>query len=576
VKPLSLLKLLPSYKWISEYRFSLFSGDLTAGIITAILLVPQAMAYSILAGLPPEVGLYASIAPPLLYAFFGSSRFLAVGPVAVASLMVANALGTLATPGSPEYIASALILSCMIGIFLSLMGVLKLGFIANFLSHPVMSGFTSAAAIVIAFSQFKHFFGLDIPRGSRIDETLVYVIQHMSDMNLAAIIISAASIILLLLLRQPLQLMLGRLHLSVGLANGAVKAGPMVVVILMTVVSAALLLNQSEGFAVVGAIPSGLPSLTLPVIDVIVWQELAPSAALIALVSFVESIAIAQALASKRRQKIDVNQELIGLGAANIGAAFTGGSPVCGGFSRSVVNYSAGANTQMAAIITALIIALSVSFFTPLFYHLPQSVLAAIIVVSVLGLVDLKALRVNWDYSKSDAIAWLVTFAVVIVEGIEAGIVAGLLVSISLYLWRSSRPHIAVVGRIGDSEHFRNVNRHEVRTCPHVLAIRVDESLFFANARFFENYLLAAIAEKPSVKDVVFICSAINTIDGSALESLENLVADLRSADVTFNLAEVKGPVMDKLKHSDFLRHLEPGKIYLSTHDAFIDLKCAI
>ncbi len=574
MKPLAIVKHLPSYKWMSEYRLSLFSGDLTAGIITAILLVPQAMAYSILAGLPPEIGLYASIAPPILYAIFGSSRFLAVGPVAVASLMVASALGALATPGSPEYIASALILSLLIGIILTLMGIAKLGFVANFLSHPVMSGFTSAAAIVIAFSQIKHLFGLSIPSGARIDETLMYLLQHTRDMNPTTILIGLTSIVLLLLLRQPLQLLLSRLKLSAGIVNGLVKAGPMLVVIIMTVASAGLLLNQTAGLAVVGAIPSGLPSLTIPEFDLAIWQKLASSAALIALVSFVESIAIAQALASKRRQKIDVNQELFGLGAANIGTAFTGGSPVCGGFSRSVVNYSAGANTQMAAIITALIIALSVLFFTPFFYHLPQAVLAAIIVVSVLGLVDFKALRVNWAYSKSDAISWLVTFAVVIAEGIEAGIVAGMLISISLYLWRSSRPHIAVVGRVGQSEHFRNINRHKVGTCPHVLAIRVDESLFFANARYFENYLLSAVAEQPLVKDIVFICSAINAIDGSALESLETLVADLRSAGVTFNLAEVKGPVMDKLKNSDFLHHLEPGKVYLSTHDAFKDLKC--
>ncbi|MCF8465944.1 MAG: sulfate permease [Sneathiella sp.] len=566
--------LLPAYKWMREYRFQDFPGDLTAGIITAILLVPQAMAYSILAGLPPEVGLYASIAPPILYALFGSSRALAVGPVAVASLMVASALGTIAVPKSPDYIASALILAVLTGIFLIFMGVAKLGFLANFLSHPVMSGFTSAAAIVIAFSQLNHLLGLNIPRGSRIDEAVLYVFSHPGDANLTTVTVSAAGLILLLFLRWYLNPLLDRFGLHSGVGNALVKAGPMFVVILMTFLSAKMLWNETAGLVVVGDIPAGLPPLTIPAFDVGVWTHLSASAALIALVSFVESVAIARVLASRRRQKIDVNQELVGLGVANIGAAFTGGSPVCGGFSRSVVNFSAGANTQLAAIFTAILIALSVLFFTPLFYYLPQAVLAAIIIIAVLGLVDLKALRVNWLYSKSDAAAWIVTFAVVMVEGIELGIVAGILVSIVLFLWRSSQPHIAVVGRVGGSEHFRNVKRHKVQTCPHVLAIRVDESLFFANTRSFENYVLSAVVDQPEVKHVVFICSAINAIDGSALESLEQLVSDLRSASVTFHLAEVKGPVMDRLEKTDFLEHLKPGNVFLSTHDAFVALDC--
>ncbi|MCC3306446.1 SulP family inorganic anion transporter [Sneathiella sp. HT1-7] len=568
-------KVIPAVGWLKSYSSNDLPGDLTAGIITAILLVPQAMAYSILAGLPPEVGLYASILPPILYAFFGSSRTLAVGPVAVASLMVAAALGTIAIPGSADYIYAALVLSALIGLFLLIMGIAKLGFLANFLSHPVMSGFTSAAAIVIAFSQLKHLLGIEIPRGSRIDQSLSYIFNHVSDINGLTVIISGISLILLYSLRQYLSPLLIRFGLSEKIAKTLVKAGPMFVVLLMTLLSAKMLWNETNGLVVVGSIPAGLPPLTVPSFDFTLWRELAVSAALIALVSFVESVAIARVLASKRRQKIDVNQELVGLGVANIGAAFTGGSPVCGGFSRSVVNFDAGANTQLAAIITAALIALSVLFFTPLFYYLPQAVLAAIIIIAVLGLVDLKALKVNWTYSKSDAAAWLVTFAVVMAEGIELGIIAGIVVSLILFLWRSSKPHIAIVGRVGSSEHFRNIKRHTVRTCAHVLAMRVDESLFFANTRYFENYVLSAIVDQPEVKHVVFICSAINAIDGSALESLETLISDLKNAGVTFHLAEVKGPVMDRLERTHFLEHLKPGKVYLSTHDAFKDLDCA-
>ncbi|MFC4271225.1 sulfate permease [Sneathiella chungangensis] len=568
-------RIIPAVAWLRTYRIGEFPGDLTAGIITAILLVPQAMAYSILAGLPPEVGLYASIVPPILYAFFGSSRALAVGPVAVASLMVASALGSLALPGSADYIVAALVLSALIGVFLLIMGIAKLGFLANFLSHPVMSGFTSAAAIVIAFSQLKHLLGLDIPRGARIDEAVLYIFQHIPEANTTTVSISVASLLLLFGLRQYLGPLLIKLGLSEGIANTLVKAGPMLVVVMMTVLSANMLWNETSGLAVVGSIPAGLPPLTVPSFDIALWRELAVSAALIALVSFVESVAIARVLASKRRQKIDVNQELVGLGVANIGAAFSGGSPVCGGFSRSVVNFAAGANTQLAAIITAFLIALSVLFFTPLFYYLPQSVLAAIIIIAVLGLVDFKALKVNWRYSKSDAAAWVVTFIVVMAEGIELGIVAGVVISLILFLWRSSKPHIAIVGRVGNTEHFRNIKRHSVRTCPHLLAIRVDESLFFANTRYFENYVLSAVVDQPDVKHVVFICSAINAIDGSALESLEQLISDLESAGVTFHLAEVKGPVMDRLERTDFLDHLKPGKVFLSTHDAFKELECA-
>ncbi|MEX0828554.1 MAG: SulP family inorganic anion transporter, partial [Haliea sp.] len=406
-------KVIPAIGWLKRYSIQDFPGDLTAGIITAILLVPQAMAYSILAGLPPEIGLYASIMPPILYALFGSSRALAVGPVAVASLMVASALGSLALPGSPDYILAALVLSALIGLFLLIMGIAKLGFLANFLSHPVMSGFTSAAAIVIAFSQLKHLLGLNIPRGTRVDEAVWYIFEHITDANTITVTVSVISLILLFGLRQYFGPVLERMGFPGGIANTLVKAGPMFVVILMTLLSAKMLWNETADLVVVGNIPAGLPPLTLPSFDVALWQELAISAALIALVSFVESVAIARVLASKRRQKIDVNQELVGLGVANLGAAFTGGSPVCGGFSRSVVNFSAGANTQLAAIVTACLIALSVLFFTPLFYYLPQAVLAAIIIVAVLGLVDFKALRVNWVYSKSDAAAWLVTFAIV-------------------------------------------------------------------------------------------------------------------------------------------------------------------
>ena len=302
-------------------------------------------------------------------------------------------------------------------------------------------------------------------------------------------------------------------------------------------------------------------------------QDLLPAAGLIALVGFVESVSVAKALASKRRQKIDADQELRALGVANIGAAFSGGYPVTGGFSRSMVNFTAGANTGLAAIVTAILIAFTLAFLTPLFHYLPKAALAAIIVVAVSGLVDFRSLFRIWRYNGLDGFSQLATFAAVLALGIEIGIMLGAALSIAFYLWRTSRPHMAIVGRVGETEHFRNILRHDVKTLPHVLALRVDENLYFANTRFLEDRLLAAVADQPRIKHLVLICSAINFIDASALESLENTVRALSEAGVTVHLAEVKGPVMDKLEKTDFLGHLGAGEVFLSTHDALAKLE---
>jgi len=570
----TLAQWMPILAWLPRYRREDLSGDLLAGTITAILLVPQAMAYSLLAGLPPEVGLYASIAPPLVYALFGSSRTLAVGPVAVASLLVAASLGDIAAPGSPEYYAAALLLALMTGLILLILGVARAGFVANFLSHPVMSGFTSAAAIMIIVSQLKHLLGIPLPRAENILHVGPALLTGLGGINPVALGLGLVSIAGLVYSRKYLGAHLRRLGLPAALADPLTKTGPLVLVILATGVTWLLALDQRVALNIVGGIPTGLPPIGIPPLSPELWRELAGAALLIALVGFVESVSVAKVLASKRRQKVDPDQELVGLGMANLGAAFSGGSPVCGGFSRSVVNYSAGANTQLAAIVTAGFIALAVVFLTPFFYYLPQTVLAAIIIVAVSALIDTEMPRRVWHYNKADAASLAITFVVVLTEGIETGIVAGVLTSLALYLWRTSRPHIAVVGRVGDSEHFRNVERHPVHTCPHILAVRVDESLYFANTRFLENFLLAGVAEQPEVRHVVLICSALNYIDASALESLENLILEFRGSGVTLHLAEVKGPVTDKLHRTPFLAHLAPGKLFLSTDEAMAALGC--
>jgi len=448
------------------------------------------------------------------------------------------------------------------------MGIARLGFLVNFLSHPVISGFTSAAALIIGFSQLKHLLGMEIPRSHLITNIIEHVMREAESANVVTVALSVGLVALLLLWRGPG----GRVLLHVGMSPAWVgplaKAGPLAVVILGAGLVWLFRLDINAGVKIVGEIPAGLPSLHLQGIDMALAQELLPAAALIALVGFVESVSVAKALASKRRQKIDADQELRALGVANIGAAFTGGYPVTGGFSRSMVNFTAGANTGLAAIITALLIALTLAFLTPLFHYLPKAALAAIIVVAVSGLVDFRSLFRTWRYNGLDGFSQLATFAAVLALGIEIGIMIGAALAIAFYLWRTSRPHMAVVGRVGETEHFRNVLRHDVKTLPHVLALRVDENLYFANTRFLEDRMLAAVADHKNIEHLVLICSAINFIDASALESLENTVRALSETGVTVHLAEVKGPVMDKLEKSDFLKHLGEGEVFLSTHEA--------
>lgn len=549
-----------------------FTSDLIAGLVTATLLIPQAMAYSQLAGLPPEIGLYASMAPPLLYALVGSSRTMAVGPVAVASLMLAAVLGTRWTPGSPEYLGGAVVVAGLVGVFLLAMGVARLGVVANFLSHPVLSGFTNAAALVILVSQLPPLLGIPAPRGN-LDEVAVGLVRGIGGLHGPTAVLGLLAVALLIGVSRFGSRVLQHIGVEAGRAAVAVRAFPLVLVAAATAGVAAGL--TGSGVAVAGVIPQGLPHVALPDLDPALWLDLAGPAAAIALVSFVESLSIARVLAARRRQKVNADRELLGLGLANAGAALTGASPVCGGFSRSVVNFEAGARTQVAGVVTAMMIGLTALFLTPLFHDLPVSVLAAIVVVSVTSLFDLHTLRLCWRYNRADALALAATFAAVLTEGMEAGIVVGVLLSAALFLWRTSRPHTAVVGRVGSTEHFRNVARHAVTTYPGLLAIRIDESLYYANAQALEDLLLNAVADREEVRDVVLICSAVNFIDTSALETLENLVDELRDGGVTLHLAEVKGPVMDGLEKVSLLERMAPGQVFLSTHDAVLALAYA-
>ena len=562
-------RVLPCLGWLKRYNTEALNGDAMAAVIVTIMLIPQSLAYALLAGLPPQIGLYASVLPLLGYALFGSSNALAVGPVAVVSLMTAAAVGEIAASGSSEYLAAALALALLSGVFLIALGVLRLGFLASLLSHPVISGFITASGILIAASQIKHILGVSAS-GHTLIEIVNGLATKLDTVNLPTLAIGVGATVFLFWVRKRLKPLLKRAGLPERLADALAKAGPDVAVV-ATIVLVDTLSLDAAGVKVVGIIPQGLPPLTLPPFDLDLWVGLLPSAILISVVGFVESVSVAQTLAAKRRERIEPNRELLGLGTANIAAAIGGGYPVTGGFARSVVNFDAGARTPFAGVLTAGGIALTAVFLTPLFHQLPQATLAATIVVAVLSLVDLGALKRVWAYSKADFAAMSATILVVLGVGIEAGILTGVALSLVLFLARSARPHFAVLGQVPGTHHFRNIKRHAVVTDPSVLSIRIDESLYFANARWLEDTIYDMAAADSAIRHVVLNCAAVNVIDASALESLEGLSDRLRAAGVTLHLCEVKGPVTDRLHRSDFFRHLT-GKVYLSQYDALAEL----
>ncbi|MDV7269708.1 sulfate permease [Thioclava sp. A2] len=562
-------KYFPILTWAPNYSRTTFEADLVAAVIVTIMLIPQSLAYALLAGLPPEVGLYASIIPLVAYAVFGTSRALAVGPVAVVSLMTAASVGELAAKGTPEYLGAAIVLAFLSGIFLLAMGVLRLGFISSFLSHPVISGFISASGILIAASQIKHLLGVQA-NGKTLPDIVASLIASLDQINLLTLMTGIGATAFLFWSRKGLKPLLKAKGVSDRLSGLALRAAP------VTAVVATILLSWGFDFAglgvrIVGEVPRGLPVPSLPPFDLRLWHELALPALLISVVGYVETISVAQTLAAKRRQRIDPDQELVALGASNIGSALSGGFPVTGGFARSVVNFDAGAETPAAGAFTAIGMATATLVLTPALYFLPQATLAATIVVAVLSLVDLRAIRRTYVYSPSDAAAMIATIVVTLLFGVETGISAGVGLSILLHLWRSSRPHYAIMGQVPGTEHFRNILRHRVVTTPEVLSIRVDESLWFPNARFLEDTISDQVAANPDLRHVVLNCPAINFIDASALEALEAINERLRDAGVYLHLSEVKGPVMDRLVRSDLITHMT-GNVYLTHVDALARL----
>jgi len=562
--------IFPILVWIRRYGKKDFADDFMASIIVTIMLVPQSMAYAMLAGLPPVVGMYASILPLIAYALFGSSRTLAVGPVAVISMMTATAIHNAGYSAVEDQIMAALALCIMSGLFLFVLGCLRLGFLANLLSHPVISSFITASAILIAFSQMKHILGLDIEKGNLLS-TLSQLAENLANSNMTTALIGGASVIFLFWARSGIKPLLKKLGLKGHTVELIARSAPLCAVFVSLLIVSRMGLDQSHDVKTIGTLSGSLPPLALPHFDLAMWQKLLPSALIISIIGFVESVSVAQSLASLRRERIDPDQELRALGAANLTAGLSGGYPVTGGFARSVVNFDAGARSPLAGAMTAIFIGITTLLFTPLFYYLPHAVLAATIIVAVLSLVDFRSFIHAWQYRKADGIAALLTFLLVLGIGVEAGIIAGVLSSMLLHIWHTSRPHMAVVGVVPGTEHFRNVERHDVITSEKLITIRIDESLYFANSRYLENKINEIIAGQSKLEHVILMCSAVNEIDTSALESLENIGDRLQASNIKLHLSEVKGPVMDRLKKTDFMDHLN-GRIYLSQYDAIKEL----
>jgi sulfate permease, SulP family len=522
-------RLVPAVGWLRNYRGSDLAGDLSAGLTVAIMLIPQGMAYAMLAGLPPVIGLYASTIPLLVYALFGTSRQLAVGPVAIVSLLTLSGISALAEPGTGEFVALAALLALLSGVIQLALGLLRAGFVVNFLSHAVISGFTSAAAIVIGLSQLKHLLGIRLAADHSIFGLLYATALHIGEANPYTVAIGVASIALLVAARK--------------LAPRFPAA--LVVVALATAATYAFALHE-RGVAIVGSVPSGLPAPSLPVLDGGIISAMVMTALTISFVGFMESFAVAKSIATREKYKIDANQELKGLGLANVAAGVFSGYPVTGGFSRSAVNYQAGARTGLASLVTALLILLALFAFTALFYYLPSAVLAAIVIVAVYGLIDGREAVHLFRLKKVDGWTLLITFGATLGIGIEQGILIGVAFSLLVFIWRSAYPHAAWLGYLARERVFRNVERFpEVQTFPGTLVLRVDASLYFANMGFLENSLRAALVERPDYRNLILDFSGVNDMDAVAVETLQMLMHEMESQGVSVRIAAMKGPVRD-------------------------------
>jgi SulP family sulfate permease len=550
-------RLFPAKDWLSRYQFSTFKSDLIAALIVLAMLVPQGMAYAMLAGLPPIMGIYASILPMIVYAFTGSSSTLSIGPVAIISMMVYSALNPLFPVGSLAYIEAACLLAVMVGIISLILGLFRFGFLIQLISQPVIHSFIIASALLIALGQFKFLF--DIPlQANNIPEFILSLSQYLYQSNLMNLALACIAIGILILLPKLVK------------SEFFNKIIPLLLVFTsIAVISFSGL--QLQDIKTVGIVPTGLPSLQLPSWNLDLIQKLLPSALMIAMISFVESLAIAQATALQKRDDLNNNQELIALGLANIAAGINAGFPVSGSLSRTVVNADAGAKTPIAGVLSSLFMIIIILYLTGFFQNLPLAVLAATILVSICKLIRLQPFIDTWKYSKADGFAMFATFLGVTCIGISTGLLIGIVLTFVLLLWRISRPHIAVIGLIQGTQHFRNISRYDVITSPTIVAFRVDENLSFLNAHILKGKIITEISHNSQLQHVIINCSSISNIDLSALEMLHDLNQSLAQLNIQLHLSEVKSPVMDRLSSSKLADELT-GKIFLSHYQAIQSL----
>lgn len=548
-----LQRWVPASDWLRNYKSKNLRGDTIAGVTTAVMLIPQAMAYALLAGLPPVIGLYASIVPLLVYAIFGTSRQLAVGPVAMVALLVASGIGSMVTPGDVgTYVKLTVLLTLLVGIIQLGMGVFRLGFMTNFLSHPVISGFTSAAALIIGFSQLKHIVGLNLPRSENILKTIYLTFEQAADINPVTLTMGLTAIVFLIVVRKISPLI----------------PGALIMVIISSLVAWFWDLKKL-GVSIVGEIPAGLPPFTVPAIQMEELGALLPIALTISFVGFMESIAVGKQIATEKGYEIEANQELVALGAANLFGAFFKAMPVTGGFSRTAVNKDAGANTSLAGIITALVIGIVLMFFTPLLYFLPKSILGAIIMVAVFGLIDLHEVSYLWKVKRDDLVLLFTTFFATLGLGVMEGIFTGIGISMFWFVVKTTRPHYAVLGRLPDRNDYRNVKRYTTETDDNILVIRFDAQFYYGNVSFLKETLKKAETEKGTqLQSIVIDAGSVNQLDSSAARALEEITNEYRTRNIGLYFANIKGPVLDVMKRSGFYELLGDDCCYKNVHEA--------